>query len=95
MGFWLTRSEFFPISSLTAKQKKLVTLDQEATWLPRDKHKRLHLFLLEQTMGTWCIVKRATGWSEEMAINTSRRLTLEALEAGNHLKLFWSHFEES
>lgn len=71
------RSAFLPISSFT-KKKDLVTLDQEATWLPKDKHKRLHSIVLEQAVGTWCIVKIATGWSGERVIKASRRLILEA-----------------
>ena len=34
------------------------------------------------------------GWSEERAVNTSRRLLLETLEAGNSWKLLGIHFGE-
>ena len=46
-------------------------------------------------MGTRCIVKRATGWSGERVIKTSRGLILEAFAAGNNLEIFWHDFEEN
>lgn len=52
LGILADEEWFLFSSSLLLLKTKLVTLEQEAAQLPRDKHKRLHPILLEQTAGT-------------------------------------------
>lgn len=66
LGILADEECIFPPSLLLLREKqqhKFVTLDQEATWPPKDKHERLHPIVLEQD-GVFCQRSHRMVWRE-------------------------------